>query len=92
LRETASREELDALGVALDDHLRATAPLAQDMTDGEIVRLAEVLKKTHDWTLLDRCVPSTLRALVRSMASAPEPSAGSTCSTTMSDGAASPAT
>jgi hypothetical protein len=69
LRKLATREEIDALSVALSDHQEALAPFPYQLSDEEVERLAEAVKRPDPFRerALSTCAPSTLRRCIRAL-------------------------
>lgn len=86
-RALVSREEADLLGKSWTDHQEAMAPLANQLSAEEMLEYWEAVKKTRSETLLLSLPPSTLRALLLTLASQPEGSTGPSSSSSTNGGA-----
>jgi hypothetical protein len=65
LSKLVTRDELDALALAVQDHQESLAPTPYMLTDAELDRLAEAVKRPDPFRAraLSTCAPSTLRRL-----------------------------
>jgi hypothetical protein len=86
-RPLLTREEADLLGKRWADHQEAMAPLANNLSTEDMLGYWEAVKKTRSETLLLSLPPSTLRALLLTLASQPEASTGPSSSSSTNDGA-----
>lgn len=79
LRKLATREEIDALALAYNDHQEALAPFPYQLSDAEIERLVEAMKRPDPFRerALSTSAPSTLRRCIRVLVSPRTASPGS---------------
>lgn len=65
LSQIVTRDELDALALAVQDHQESLAPTPYNLTEAEMDRLVEAVKRPDPFRsrTLTTCAPSTLRRL-----------------------------